>query len=92
MRIFKNHAPAVLTYQQIKEGANSAMAKCPNSSNWIPARPHPFNDTLWARLRCAWLVFTGKADALLPVWQAETRDDMLKAATHKSACKDGRHG
>lgn len=94
MRIFKNQAPDVLTYKELRERGDTTMAKCPNSSNWIPARPHPFHDNLWARLRCAWLVFTGKADALLPVWQEKPDDlaDLLKAATRKPACKDGRHG
>lgn len=92
MRIFKNHAPDVLTYRELQKRGETTTMKCPNSSNWIPARPHPFNDNLLARLRCAWLVFTGRADALLPVWQTETLEDLRRAATRKTACKEGRHG
>lgn len=94
MRIFKNHAPITLTYKQLKENGNTGLSKCPNSENWIPARSYPYHDNLWARLRCAWLVFTGKADALLPVWQEKPDDlaDLLRAATRKPACGEGRHG
>lgn len=31
---------------------------------WIPGRPLGFY-SLWSRLNLAWMVFTGKADALL---------------------------
>jgi hypothetical protein len=31
---------------------------------WVPARPLPFY-SIWERWRVTWLVFTGKADALI---------------------------
>jgi len=34
------------------------------NGKWIPARPLGFPG-LWQRLRASWLVFSGKADALL---------------------------
>jgi len=35
---------------------------------WVAARPLGMSGLLW-RLRCAWIVFTGKADAL--VWKGQ---------------------
>lgn len=35
---------------------------------WAPARPEPFYRK-WGRLKAAWLVFTGRADAL--VWPGQ---------------------
>lgn len=91
MKIFDNHAPDVLTYKELKARGDTNLQKCPNSSSWIPARPYPFHDTFGQRLRAAWLVFTGRADALLPVWQSETLEDPLRKAT-RNPCKEGRHG
>lgn len=35
------------------------------SGEWVPARPHPYSDrTFMWRFHLAWLVFTGKCDAL----------------------------
>lgn len=31
---------------------------------WVPARPEGYQ-SLWSRLYCAWLVLTGKADAVI---------------------------
>ena len=31
---------------------------------WVPARPLGFY-SIWSRLKLSWMVFTGKADALL---------------------------
>lgn len=91
MRIFKNQAPQVLTYGKIADNASSTTAVCLNSGKVIPPRFHPLDNTLCARLRCAWMVFTGRADALLPMWQEETMEDLLRAAT-KKPLKEGRHG
>jgi hypothetical protein len=48
-----------------------SLAKCANENavningRWVPARPLGFQ-SFFSRVRCTWLVFTGKADAL--VW------------------------
>lgn len=34
------------------------------NGKWVPARPLGFA-TIGARIHCAWLVFTGRADALI---------------------------
>jgi len=35
------------------------------NGRWVPARPYPHNMRSWIwRFRLAWLVFTGKCDAL----------------------------
>lgn len=31
---------------------------------WVPARPHGFS-SIWYRIKAAWLVWTGRADALI---------------------------
>lgn len=33
------------------------------NGKWVPARPAG-NPSFWSRIRCAWAVFTGRADAL----------------------------
>lgn len=35
-----------------------------NGKRWVVARPEPFW-SVWERLRVTWMVFTGRADALL---------------------------
>lgn len=40
----------------------------PNTQKWVPARPMHL-DTIPNRLKAAWLVFTGKADAV--VWPGD---------------------
>lgn len=40
----------------------------PTSQTWVPARPVHY-DTIKNRLKAAWLVFTGKADAV--VWPGD---------------------
>jgi hypothetical protein len=45
-------------FDHIIEGPKRNMG-----SGWVPARPEGFA-SLGNRLRCAWLVFTGKADAV----------------------------
>jgi len=36
---------------------------CEINGEWVPARSVGFH-SIWYRIRCAWLVFTGQADAL----------------------------
>lgn len=42
--------------------SEASMAQIGES--WVPSRPLGFY-SLWSRLNLAWMVFTGKADALL---------------------------
>jgi hypothetical protein len=34
------------------------------NGKWLPARPEGYQ-SLWSRMYCAWLIFTGKADAVI---------------------------
>lgn len=58
--------PTVYTARTMKAWDWCADA-CVNG-RYIPARPLPFYRfwpwSLWHRLRCAWLVFTGRCDVL----------------------------
>lgn len=58
-----NQAPCEWTIrslvQHIKEGPQSS----PDGTHWEPARPYGMF-TLTSRVRLAWLVFKGEADAL----------------------------
>ena len=38
------------------------------NGRWVPARPEGFA-SFWNRLRAAWLVFTGRADAV--TWEGQ---------------------
>jgi hypothetical protein len=46
-------------------GRGSASCEVQIDAQWYPARPTGYR-TIWSRLSVAWMVFTGKADAL--VW------------------------
>ena len=49
--------------------ANSARITAPDGHGaWVPARPLGYS-SIKQRVKCAWLVFTGKADALL--WRGQ---------------------
>jgi hypothetical protein len=53
---------ALLDYAQF--GGVQAGIKIAGMTQYVPARPMKNLDTLPERLRLAWAVFTGKADAL----------------------------
>lgn len=94
MKIFKNQEPQVLYYGEISKtyAGSGTMQQCPRTGHWIPARAHPFRTGLWARLRCAWLVFTGRADALMPFHSAsESKAGRVHPANRKPV-SGGRHG
>lgn len=55
-------APNIVSFAQVNE-AESSRAFI--SGRWVPVRPLGYF-SLGNRFKCAWLVFTGKADAL--VW------------------------
>lgn len=54
--------PNVWTLRQLFDSANSVSNEI--NGKWVPARPDGY-PTLRSRFRCAWLVFTGKADAVI---------------------------
>jgi hypothetical protein len=53
--------PSMIGAVTLKENKDAVLIK----DRWVPARPLG-RQTFTNRLRCTWLVFTGKADAL--VW------------------------
>jgi hypothetical protein len=57
-------APNRFTFVRIVT-ENNAMSR--DGETWHPSRPSGFY-SIGNRLRCAWLVFTGRADAL--IWPA----------------------
>jgi len=46
------------------EGVSVNIVDFKGESNWVPARPMGYA-SIRNRFKCAWLVFTGKADALI---------------------------
>ncbi len=59
-------APNIWQLDRLLASANSNWHKAQNGSivHWVPARPIGLF-SLCHRLRCAWLVFTGKADIVI---------------------------
>lgn len=54
--------PSLLTVDSLLKSAGSVKAS--TGGSWYPARPLGY-PSLRHRFRCAWLVFTGKADAVI---------------------------
>lgn len=54
--------PTVWTLGQLATYANNGV-QAEINGRWVPARPEGYA-TLRHRIKCAWLVFTGKADAV----------------------------
>lgn len=54
--------------RQFLETCQELMARAPGAPGYVPARPLGWS-SIRVRLRAAWLVFTGKADAL--VWEQD---------------------
>ncbi len=62
-------APNLLTIADVLDAVRTGpQSNAPGSPMWYAARPIGF-DTIPHRLKCAWLVFTGRADAL--TWYSE---------------------
>lgn len=60
--------PAIITISHTwLRQAGECAAGLPDGS-WPPARPLPY-ETMFGRWKAAWLVFTGRADAL--VWPGQ---------------------
>lgn len=54
--------PNIVCVTRVVESAKSTQAGLPDG-RWVPARPLGFA-SFTQRIKAAWLVFTGKADAL----------------------------
>lgn len=51
---------------ELVDSTNRVKCKQNNSAGWIPARPENFkHEGFKRRIKAAWLVFTGKADAVI---------------------------
>ena len=55
-------APQIVDVLAVIKGAEDVQTSLPDG-HWVPARAFGL-DTLGNRLRAAWMVFTGRADAL----------------------------
>lgn len=55
-------APTIIWLDVLLPHYNRPMTEIDGS--WVPARPLGFF-SIWHRIRCAWLVFTGKGDVLI---------------------------
>lgn len=61
-KLFRN-APTLYTLGSLARTTNSGTQTVLPDGRWVPARPLGFY-SLYNRARCAWLVFTGRADAV----------------------------
>ena len=59
--------PNVWKLQHLIQSTNEVHTNVPGTDKWVPARPLGMM-SFWSRFRPAWLVFTGKADAV--IWPA----------------------
>ena len=55
--------PNIISVRSVVETASQNLTKVPPGMAWVPARPKGY-PSFRQRLKAAWLVFTGKADAL----------------------------
>jgi hypothetical protein len=55
--------PNIISVREIIETANQNMTRVPPGMAWVPARAYGY-PSFYSRVKAAWLVFTGKADAL----------------------------
>lgn len=54
--------PQIFTVEDVQKIRSTVAVKI--NGNYVPARPLGFQ-SVFARFKCAWLVFTGRADALI---------------------------
>lgn len=64
--------PSITTVRSVCEAAQENAIRI--GDRWVPARPEGYA-SLRHRLRAAWLVFTGRADALVWPEDEEPRHD-----------------
>ena len=55
--------PNILTARWFTTKAAEVQCRVPPGMSWVPARPTGY-PSHWHRCKAAWLVFTGKADAV----------------------------
>lgn len=58
--------PSIVHVSAVIESAKTTAVEV--NGKWVPARALGFQSS-WSRLRATWLVFTGRADAL--IWEAQ---------------------
>lgn len=59
-----NKTPAIYTLAALLNTADGSNSSSNDGKNWVPARPIGYWS--WAyRLKAAWLVWTGRADAVI---------------------------
>ena len=58
-------APSLWEFRQLQNYGELVGAEAQINGKWVPARPLGLG-TIVSRLKLAWMVFTGKADAV--VW------------------------
>lgn len=63
-----NRTPNLYTLENLIRTANSGVSSGLPDGRWVPARPLGFY-SIGNRIKCAWMVFTGRADAV--VWPGE---------------------
>jgi len=56
--------PNIVNAYRIARGDFNDCGKAMPGGKWAIARPLGFA-SLWTRFRCAWMVFTGRADVLI---------------------------
>jgi hypothetical protein len=62
--VLLNKAPSLWSLKALMEHVNNGQSQSSaDGKNWVPARPLGFY-SMTERARLAWMVFTGKADAL----------------------------
>jgi len=55
-------APEIYSVEEIMKYANNDLTCI--DGKWVPARPLGYYSLKW-RLKCMWMVFTGKADVII---------------------------
>ena len=58
-----SRCPSLFTLQGLLKAADGQCQAGLPDGRWVPARPRGFQSRKM-RFRCAWLVFTGRADAV----------------------------
>lgn len=59
-----NRAPNIYTFESLRQVTDGSTQAEIEPGKWAPARPLGFY-SIGSRLNAAWMVFTGKADALI---------------------------
>lgn len=60
--------PNIISVRSVIETASQVSTRIPPGMAWVPARPVGYQSFTY-RMKAAWLVFTGRADAL--IWEGQ---------------------